>query len=358
MNMSTQQTDNTASPVSTRHVKVSHNDEFRRFTLQTLSFAHLEETLRTLYCLDSAIPIKVKFQDDENDWVLVSSDDELQYATELSGNPLRLRFEMLEGEREEKVEPEVKPEPLEVGTATPQRVCGRGRGRGRGRGKWNALSSPQERLDAKSGRISERIAMLENSLKNPHITSERERSALWRLEKLKAKLSNVQERQAGLSVSNELPEKSEISVPSEGTPQEGWKGRNRGGRGCHGRGGRGCHGRGFKMVRPSTEITLDENAARLALSEFRQAKVDLKVARKLGDSEALATSEVAFKQAKQAKKASLAVLLASQRDFKRECFMRFREAQRSGDEEATKVARELLAGAVDELKKAKAELLN
>ncbi len=47
------------------HVKVAYNGEYRRFALQTYSFEHLEQTLRSLYNLESGLPIKVKFQDDE-----------------------------------------------------------------------------------------------------------------------------------------------------------------------------------------------------------------------------------------------------------------------------------------------------
>jgi hypothetical protein len=349
MNMSTQQINNNAASLvtSTRHVKVSHNDEFRRFTLQTLSFAHLEETLRTLYSLDNAL-LKVKFQDDENDWVLMSSDQELQYAAELSGNPLRLRFQV---EGEVKPEPEVKPEALEVEEA-PQWGFGRGRGgRGRGRGRRNMSPPVQERLGAKSSRISERIAILEKNLKDPNVTSERERVMLWRLEKLKGKLSMVQEKQTSFANSSNGIEQPSAS---EDTPQEAspWKGR---GRGCGGRAG--CRGRGSKFANVSI-TPLDQDAARDALAEFRQAKVTLKVARKSGDSEAIATSEAAFRQAQQKKKESLAVLLAPQRVFKRECFLKLKEAQRNGDEEAIKAAQQALADAMNNLKKVKAELLN
>lgn len=304
-----------------------------------------------MYSLDSALLIKVKFQDDENDWVLMSSDQELQYAAELSGNPLRLRFQV---EGEVKPEPEVKPEAEE---ATPQWGCGRGRGR-RGRGKRNmGFPLQEERLDAKSSCISERIAILEKNLKDPNVNSERERVMLWRLEKLKAKLSFVQEKQTSLANSSNGIEQP--SIASEDAPQEAspWKGR---GRGRCGRGG-GCRGRGgpkFDKFSIVSITPLDQDAAREALAEFRQAKVNLKIARKSGDSEAIATSEAAFRLKQQTKKESLAVLLAPQRVFKRECFIKLKEAQRKGDEEAIKAAQQAFADAVNDLKKVKAELLH
>jgi len=72
------------------HVKVEYNQEFRRFVVETISFEHLEKTLRTLLNIDPAQPVKILFLDDEKDWVLIASDSELAYAWELSASLLRL----------------------------------------------------------------------------------------------------------------------------------------------------------------------------------------------------------------------------------------------------------------------------
>jgi len=72
------------------HVKVEYNEEYRRFVVETLSFAHLDTTLRSLLNIDAAHPIKILFLDDEKDWVLITSDAELSYAVELSASLLRL----------------------------------------------------------------------------------------------------------------------------------------------------------------------------------------------------------------------------------------------------------------------------
>eukprot|EP01127_Copromyxa_protea_P022385 TRINITY_DN79_c0_g1_i2.p1 TRINITY_DN79_c0_g1~~TRINITY_DN79_c0_g1_i2.p1 ORF type:complete len:363 (-),score=64.21 TRINITY_DN79_c0_g1_i2:56-1144(-) len=73
------------------HIKVAFNNEFRRFTLRTIQFSQLEANLRSLFSLGDT-PFQVQFQDDEDDWILLSSDQELQHAVELTGNLLRLKI--------------------------------------------------------------------------------------------------------------------------------------------------------------------------------------------------------------------------------------------------------------------------
>jgi hypothetical protein len=212
-----------------------------------------------------------------------------------------------EVQAEPEVEIKVKLESMEVEETTPWGFGrGKGKGRGRGRGKMG-LPPKQEKFSTKSSHISERIEILENNLKSPNINSERERILRWRIEKLREKLSGVQEKQIPLaSPSNETPPVEQSPGASENTHQEiGWKGKVRGGRGrgagCHGRGA-GRHERGPKLVNVTIESTpIDRDAAGEALAEFHRAKVNLKVARKSGNSEAIATSEAAFRQAQQKK---------------------------------------------------------
>jgi len=71
-------------------VKVSYGEDLRRFALENNSFLALEETIRRTYNFQGGRLI-VKYQDDEKDWVTISSDPELAVAIQLaSSNSLRL----------------------------------------------------------------------------------------------------------------------------------------------------------------------------------------------------------------------------------------------------------------------------
>jgi len=172
--MQTQQTI-TKSPV---HVKVAHDNEFRRFLLSPISFLNLHTTLKTLFGLESEF--RIKFQDDENDWVLVTDDQELVYATELSGSPLRLQVKLNSSEPSK-----AGAESLSATEIGRRRGC-RGRGRGAGRG---GFKSPEERLSNQSSRLTDRINQLETKINSNNLSSERERVLRWRLAKLQEKLA-------------------------------------------------------------------------------------------------------------------------------------------------------------------------
>jgi hypothetical protein len=217
----------------------------------------------------------------------------------------------------------------------------------------------QERLSTKCNRLSDRIAQVEARLANPTLTSDRERVLRWRLVQLQEKLQATKEKRESL----ETILKEGIPEPSQ-TPNElneanpALEGR-RGGRGC-GRGrGRGRMARAL-MEQPTdtpVDASTDASSPRESLQKFREAKVALKVARKSGNTEAIAAAEEAVKIAMEAKKSSLFGALASQRDHKRECAIKLREAQKSGDEEQVKICQEALANAFNELRQAKLELL-
>jgi len=59
-------------------VKVSFGDDIRRFTMEGNSFVTLKEIIRSLYHIDS--DLAVKYQDDEEDWINIQSDQELATA--------------------------------------------------------------------------------------------------------------------------------------------------------------------------------------------------------------------------------------------------------------------------------------
>lgn len=274
------------------HVKVAYNDEFRRFLLSPITFENLQSTLKTLFSIESEISIK--FQDDENDWVLVTTDQELVYATELSGSPLRLQ-----------VKP-IASQPPKAGVS-PFTATERGRGRGcRGR-KWGDgcrgfNSSPEERLRTRSSRITERIAMLESKLSSNTLTSERERVLRWKLAKFQEKLaaikttleqfSEAQQPQAA-TVPTEVVASTE-DVPQVENPSQ-WRGRR-------GRGGRGCCRRA--MIEDGADQPVWKGRGRIApeiIANFRQCKANLRAARESGNAEEIRACREALQAARSAK---------------------------------------------------------
>jgi len=197
---STQTIQQTSAPV---HVKVALDNEFRRFLLNPISFDHLEKTLKTLFSLQSEF--RIKFQDDENDWVLITTDQELVYATELSGSPLRLQVKLLSSDTPAKADAE--------SLSATERGRGRGcRGRGRGAGR-GGLKSREERLSNKSSRLAERINQLESKLSSQKLTSERERVIRWRLSKLQEKLAFITAVKESMANSDVSPAESTQAVP-------------------------------------------------------------------------------------------------------------------------------------------------
>lgn len=295
----TQQTTNT--PV---HIKVSHENEFRRFLLNPVTFSQLETTLKTLFNLESEF--RIKFQDDENDWVLLTTDQELVYATELSGSPLRLQVKLLENA----VPTEASPCQTERGRGR----CGRG-GRGRGAGRGGCKLSPEERLSMKSTRITDRINQLESKLSSKQLTSERERVIRWRLAKLQEKLEFVKATQTSLETcypqtTEPTPtESQEATAPETKLDEETsqnenpWArrgGRGRGGRGC--RGGQGCDKAKWKGLKSRMDPEL--------LANWQKCRQDLIEAKQSGDAEKIAACKAAFWSAKIAKKEAMQALKA------------------------------------------------
>jgi len=307
----TQQTTN--SPV---HIKVAHGNEFRRFLLTPKTYVQLETTLKTLFNLESGF--RIKFQDDENDWVLLTTDEELSYATELSGSPLRLQIKPLET-------------PVQTETQFP--TCERGRGRG-GRGKCGqgrgagrgGCKSPEERLTFKSSRLTERINQLEAKLNSNKLPSERERVIRWRLSNLQEKLEFVKATQASLETNQPgaptFPLDNPVPVPLDSesvtpTPtEEGerpWRGRG----GCtRGPGCGGGRGGWRRAMEGGEERPIRGRKARIApeiMANLRQCKADLFAAREAGESaEKVAALKEAFQTAKAAKWEAMAALKAQE----------------------------------------------
>jgi len=76
-------------------VKVSFGEDIRRFSFEGFSFSNLEKDLHLVYQLPPTTQLSIKFQDDESEWITVSSDLELANAFELfPTRPLRITFSL------------------------------------------------------------------------------------------------------------------------------------------------------------------------------------------------------------------------------------------------------------------------
>jgi len=288
-------TSNIRSPV---HIKVAHANEFRRFLLTPVSYENLETTLKALFNLNSEF--RIKFQDDENDWVLISTDQELAYATELTGSPLRLQLETTEYTK-----PEGNTEGQRRGRGG--RGCRGGKGLGRG-----GFQSHEERLAKSSSRLEERINQLETKLNSDEkLPSDREEVIRWRLAKLQEKLATVKAMKESLADSNTSPDVEQPNVEetveavSEEIGEEKpscKRGGRRGGRGCHGGWGRPRDSEGHEGRKPRVDSEI--------LAKFHQCKADLRAARESGDAEKIESCFQALRIAKDAKWEARAALRA------------------------------------------------
>jgi len=289
---------------NTVHIKAQHNDEFRRFSLSTIAFASLESLLLKLFNITS--DIKVKFLDDENDWILISSDVELQHAIEISTSPIRIQVTLLGATQEKKSEVEAGEQQF----GFQRRGCGKGMGRGGcGRGP---MVSKEERLAFKTTRITGRIAALEAVLLEPSLTSDRERAITWRLEHMKSKLEKINAMKSTLTTESQSDKTEEEPrrhcrrgqghgfgpchegeighVPCGDAPAWGHCGRGRGGK-CRRARGENAEAEGHPCGKWS-EVPEETRA------KFHECKQNMWVARRSGDAEAFKVAQEAFMLAK------------------------------------------------------------
>lgn len=347
------------------HIKVELAGEFRRFALATPTFQTLESVLRELYELKATDELKVKFLDDEKDWVLIASDQELLYAVELTGTPLRLSLKVLS------VEGTTSTTSTTTATDAPVSIAPRGRGRG-GRGKGLGLSSTQqERLKGKSDRITERITALEAKLSSGNLNSERERVLRWRLQNLQNKLSLVNQKQqsleSALSDGNNTNKAGNVEEP---TAERGCRGRGGRGRGL-GRGGRGKGLGRFaseapapetpetcETPTPTTTTTTGRSPSLISSpAHFLECRANLKAARRTGNEAEIKTCLAAFKEAKEAMQANPGMAkLRECRLQKKQCLANLREAQSKGDESQIQTCKTALTEATRNLHQVKATI--
>jgi len=294
-----QSTSATNTPV---HIKAQSGDEYRRFSISDNTYAALESILRSLFGVPAEVSIKVKFLDDEKDWILISSDLEFQHALEISTSPIRITLQI--GDATKQPEQEAP----KVEESFRRRGCGRGMGRG-GCGRGGLLSK-QERLARKSVKISGRISALETTLLDPALPSERVRAITWKLDKLKSKLEHIETVKTSIAADPQAAEEPRMhwrrGPGCEGEPgQEAtgvppmcgghWRGRGRGGR---------CRGRSEEQDSEATECEGPRwtPAQREAWAHFQECRENLKAARRSGDAEAIKVAFEALEKAKEQKK--------------------------------------------------------
>jgi len=74
------------------HVKLQHNNEFRRFIIEPqFKFNELHEKISTLLHLTT--PFSIRYLDEESEWITIETDNELLTGIELSPALLRLKIE-------------------------------------------------------------------------------------------------------------------------------------------------------------------------------------------------------------------------------------------------------------------------
>jgi len=174
------------------HIKVQCDNEFRRFVLAEVTYGSLADTIRSLLGFATETVFKLSYLDDESDWVLFTTDSELQYAITLSKSPFKIRVKLC---TEAPVTPKVAPATDEaVREDKPWR--GRGGRRGRGgcqRGEWN------ERLDAKIARLTERLAFLTAKMIENDLPEEKSRGLEWRISHLQNKIYSLKMKKQQLA---------------------------------------------------------------------------------------------------------------------------------------------------------------
>jgi len=341
----------------TIHTKVQFDGEIRRFVLPSTNFEDLTSTLRTLFGL-SDVAFKVCFLDEEEDWITISTDDDLKYAVQITTSPLRLRVELAE------VSTNV------IGTTCTSEIgctqdefpvwkggkgkrgkgCGgRGRGqgcqRGRGQGKCQNLSY-EDRMNLKSERLNQRIQHLQSLSEGDNVTADRKRVLLWRLQKLQDKLEMVDATKLSADDCQFATHPHPHPHPPHGHQHP--HGGPHHPQGCRGRGGRGRGGR--QCHKPSDEVVG---------SQVWQCKQDLITARQSGNKEEITVALSALKKAKQLSKGERspekALLLTTKKEGVANARHALFAARDGGDKAEIKVCQQALQQAKSEFKQAKWE---
>jgi len=83
------------------HFKVAANNSFRRFSLPIVTLASLKTQVATLFEIKDQDGWSIKYKDEENQLVTISSDEELMFAIQLHGGKvLRIEISFNSAERQ------------------------------------------------------------------------------------------------------------------------------------------------------------------------------------------------------------------------------------------------------------------
>jgi len=215
--------------------------------------------LRSLFEIDAATSFKIQFLDDEKDWVLISSDEELIYASTLVGQPLRLSIKSTEQSTQ----------------AKPTR-CSR---------KGIDFSDPEARKAHKISCVTSRLEMLEGKLANNDFPAGKARMLKEKVDRMHQKLEHLKSETPSLA--------TPVKVEAE-EAQEPWgRGKGRGRWGGNGRGRRGgCGGRRDRDSQPMSPETQQ------FFSRVQDCKMELRAARQAKNEQDIEAKWEALQQAK------------------------------------------------------------
>lgn len=316
------------------HIKAALKNEFRRFSMEKANFKELVDLIRSLYSLPATANLKICFVDEEQDSILISSDHEFLYATELV-RPLKLVITTVSVP----LAPLAIVEPCQVVSAPKEKLCGEKK-------KWREemqTLNKEQRILAKTARITERIQHIE-ALLLTDLPANRQRALSWRLEKLQGKLECLQ-------LLSEVPTQT-IKMPTVAPqPEENFERR-----GC--RGGRGgCRGRKAFENNAAEGCRKQWGSFDQQIWQCRQA---LRAARDAGNeaeiekcSKALDEAKAQKWEAKREGKQEQPRNICEGKERKRECMKNLREAKASGDAEKIKECVNALIEAREAWQKAK-----
>lgn len=297
--------------------------------METLSFEHLQNTLRTLLSIAPAQPVKILFLDDEKDWVLLTSDSELAHAWELSPTLLRLSVRPTNSPTLVSIPRfPVAPASAPVAEETPSHPFMRGPCRGRGGRGGKGRCDPAMRiqfLDNKIVRLAEKREALKAKVAG--MPEDKARAVSWRISHLDNKIENIKwkkEHFAKLAQMVEEPNEQaapccneEFAKTTEETPAPtecpfGFKG-GRGRGGCHGRWGSQRGNKWGEQGEACPRQRAFENPLFVAVQE---RKAELKAARKGGNQEEIQAKWEAVQEAKENWKQAKCAMWAARKQAK------------------------------------------
>jgi len=182
------------------HVKIQCDNDFRRFVLAEVTYTKLAETICSLLRFAPNSSFKLSYLDDENDWVLFTTDSELQYAVTISKSPLKISVKLSD---KPVIAAATLPHcpfkftaPVDQDGASmedkPWKWRGGRGGRGCKGGRRGECGNKVERVNAKLAHLNDRHAVLTAKLIESDLPQEKVRAIEWRLSHIQNKIDALQ----------------------------------------------------------------------------------------------------------------------------------------------------------------------